>query len=105
MLEVLVTNTFKMNSETTTQTIQNKAYMNNNTQQHAFTPYIFIFIHKSTSTIHHDRAHLFKGVPHPRPIFWLFVRFAQKIKHIDDKLDMFLEGTILRNLTTALEFH
>ena len=26
-----------------------------------------------------------KGVLHPRPIFWLFVHFSQKLQHIGDK--------------------
>ena len=45
-----------------------------------------------------------KGVLHPRPVFWLFMYFSQKLQHIGDKLDMFLLGNILGNLITALEF-
>ena len=28
---------------------------------------------------------LFKGVLHPRPVFWLFMHFSQKLQHIGDK--------------------
>ena len=27
----------------------------------------------------------FKGVLHPRPVFWLFMHFSQKLKHIGNK--------------------
>ena len=47
----------------------------------------------------------FKGVLHPRPVFWLFMHFSQKLQHIGSKKDIFLIGNIPGNLLTALEFH
>ena len=29
--------------------------------------------------------HDFKGVLHPRPVFWLFMHFSQKLQHIGNK--------------------
>ena len=46
-----------------------------------------------------------KGVLHPRPVFWLFMHFSQKLQDIGNKLDMFLIGNIPGNPITALEFH
>ena len=48
---------------------------------------------------------LIKGVLHPRPVFWLFMHFSQKLQHIGNKKDMFLIGNIPGNPITALEFH
>ena len=48
---------------------------------------------------------LLKGVLHPRPVFWLFMHFSQKLQHIGNKKDMFLIGNIPGNPITALEFH
>ena len=47
----------------------------------------------------------FKGVLHPRPVFWLLMHFSQKLQHIGNKKDMFLIGNIPGNPITALEFH
>ena len=33
------------------------------------------------------------------------MHFSQKLQHIGDKLDMLIIGNIVRNITTALEFH
>ena len=50
-------------------------------------------------------ATVFKGVLHPRPVFWLFMHFSQKLQHIGNKEDMFRIGNIPGNPITALEFH
>ena len=52
-----------------------------------------------------DESLMLKGVLHPRPIFDCFLHFIKKLQHIGDKKNMFFIGNILRNLTTALEFH
>ena len=48
---------------------------------------------------------IIKEVQHPRPILWLFVHFSKKLQHIGDKYNMILVGNVLRNITTALEYH
>ena len=48
---------------------------------------------------------VFKEVLHPDQFCDCFRIFLKKLQHIGDKWDMFLKGNILRNLTSALEFH
>ena len=69
--------------------------------------FVYNFMHnlKKFMTCLKTRHCYLKGVLHPRPLLGLFVHFSQKLQHIGDQLDMFLNGNILRNLPTAQEFH